>query len=98
MLNVSKLLTSSQDIELDNETEIIKVDKTGGSDLTTTPGDYVPGTGPQVERDDDMAERVLITPNTGANMNFILPISIVISAFVIIGVGVIFIKKKVLNK
>ena len=98
VLNVSKLLTSSQDIELDNETEIIKVEKTGGSDLTTTLGNYEPGAGPQVERDDDMAERVIITPNTGANLNFILPISIVISAFVIIGVGAIFIKKKVLNK
>ena len=98
MLNVSKLLTASQDIELDNETEINKVDKPGGSDLTSTPGNYVPGTGPAVERDDDMAETVLITPNTGENLNFIIPLTVVISAFVIIGVGVIFIKKKVLNK
>lgn len=109
-LNVSKLMTSSEDIELDNETEIVKVGKTGGGhlynppttesgpDVPATPGNYIPGTGPQVEYDDDMAERVIITSNTGANLNFILPISIVISAFVIIGVGVIFIKKKVLNK
>ena len=98
MLNVSKLLTASQDIELDNETEINKVDKPGGSDLTSTPGNYVPGTGPAVERDDDMAETVLITPNTGENLNFVIPLVVTISAFVIIGVGVIFIKKKVLNK
>ena len=109
-LNVSKVMTSSEDIELDNETEIVEVNKTGGGylynppttqsgpDVPATPGNYIPGTGPQVEYDDDMAERVIITSNTGANMNFILPISIVISAFVIIGVGVIFIKKKVLNK
>ena len=109
-LNVSKIMTSSEDIELDNETEIVEVNKTGGGylynppttqngpDVPATPGNYIPGTGPQVEYDDDMAERVIITSNTGANMNFILPISIVISAFVIIGVGVIFIKKKVLNK
>ena len=97
-LKVSKLLTSSQDIELDNEIEINKVSKPGGSDITTTPGDYVPGSGPKVDRDDGMAERVIITPNTGENLNFVLPITIVISAFVIIVAGVIFIKKKVLNK
>lgn len=109
-LNVSKVMTSSEDIELDNETEIVEVNKTGGGylynppttqsgpDVPATPGNYIPGTGPQVEYDDDMAERVIITSNTGENLNFILPISIVLSAFVIIGVGVIFIKKKVLNK
>ena len=98
MLNVSKLLTSSEDINLGNETEIVKVDKPGGSDLTTTPGNYVPGTGPNVERDDDMAELVIITPNTGENLNYIIPLVVIITACVIIGTGVIFIKKKVLNK
>lgn len=98
MLNVSKLLTSSEDIELDNETEIVKVNKSGGSDITSTPGNYVPGTGPAVERDDDMAEVVIVTPNTGENLNYIIPLAVTITAFVIIGVGIIFIKKKVLNK
>ena len=98
MLNVSKLLTSSDDIELGNETEIVKVDKPGGSDLTTTPGDYVPGTGPNVEGDDDVAEIVIVTPNTGENLNYIIPLVVTITAFVIIGTGIIFIKKKVLNK
>ena len=98
MLNVSKLLTASEDIELDNETEIVKVDKPGGSNLTSIPGNYVPGTGPAVEPDDDMAEVVIVTPNTGENLNYIIPIAIVATAFVIIGVGIIFIKKKVLNK
>lgn len=97
-LNVSKLLTSSEDINLQNETEIIKVDKTGGSDLTTIPGNYVPGTGPNIEGDADMAEDVIVTPNTGDNLNYIIPIAVTITAFVIIGVGIIFIKKKVLNK
>ena len=97
-LKVSKLLTSSQDIELDNEIEINKINKSGGADITTIPGDYVPGSGPKFDRDDGMAERVIITPNTGENLNFVLPITIVISAFVIIVAGVIFIKKKVLNK
>ncbi len=98
MLNVSKLLTSSEDIELENETEINKVNKTGGSDITSTPGNYIPGTGPAVERDDDMAEVVIITPNTGENLNYIIPTVVIVTAFVILGVGVIFIKKKVLNR
>ena len=98
MLNVSKLLTSSEDIELGNETELIKVDKPGGSDLTTIPGNYVPGTGPSVEGDDDMAEVVIVTPNTGENLNYMIPLVVTITACIIIGVGIIFIKKKVLNK
>ena len=98
MLNVSKLLSSSDNIELDNETEINKMDKPGGANLTFIPGNYVPGTGPAVESDDDMAETVIITPNTGENLNYIIPIVVVATAFVIIGVGIIFIKKKVLNK
>ena len=99
-LNVSKILTSSQDIELDNEVEINKMKKNGGRDIVIDiiPGNYVPGSGPKVERDDGMAETIVITPNTGANLNFVLPIMMIISAFVIVGVGVIFIKKKVLNK
>ena len=98
MLNVSKILTSSENIELGNETEIVKVNKPGGADLTSTPGNYVPSTGPAVERDDDMAEVVIITPNTGENMNYILPIAVTATAFVILGVGIVFIKKEVLNK
>ena len=98
MLDVSKLLSSSDNIELDNETEINKMDKPGGANLTFIPGNYIPGTGPAVEADDDMAETVIITPNTGENLNYIIPIVVVATAFVIIGVGIIFIKKKVLNK
>ena len=98
MLDVSKLLNASQDIELENETEIVKVNKPGGANLTFIPGNYVPGTGPAVESDDDMAEIVIITPNTGENLNYIIPLSITIMAFVIIGAGIFFIKKKVLNK
>ena len=96
MLNVSKILTTSEDISLDNETEIVEVDKTGGSDLVSTPGNYVPGTG-HTESDDDMAETVIVTPATGDNLSYILPISIGIIALLVIGVGVIVIKKKALG-
>ena len=97
-LNVSKTL-SSGDINLENEAELVREEKNGGAKiLTSIPGNYMVGTGPQVEPDDDIAPTVMITPNTGDNLNYILPIAVVVTAFVIIGVGIVFIKKKVLNK
>ena len=96
-LNVSKLLSVSQEINLDNEIEILRIERTSGGNLTFTPGNYIPGAG-KTESDDDMAEEVIVTSKTGDNLNFIVPISIVVSALVILGAGVIFIKKKILNK
>ena len=96
-LHVSKLLSNSEDIELDNETEIVKLDKTGGSKITSsTPGNYVPG-GTATESDDDRPATVIITPSTGANRAFIIPIVVAIVAVIILGVGVLFIKKKALG-
>lgn len=98
ILNVSKILTTSSDISLDNETEIIKVEKpNGGGDVPSTPGNFTPGIDPK-EPDESESETVIITPNTGANRNFIIPISVGLVALVILGTGVIFIKKKILNK
>ena len=96
MLNVSKMLTTSDDISLDNETEVVEVDKTGGSDLTTTPGNYIPGTG-HTESDDNIAETVIVTPATGRNLAYVLPITIGIVALLIISGGIIIIKKKALG-
>ena len=95
MLNVSKILTTSEDISLDNETEVVEVDKTGGSDLVSTPGNYIPGTGDK-ESDEDMAETVIVTPATGENLSYVLPITIGIIALLIVAGGVVIIKKKVL--
>lgn len=97
MLTVSKLLTTNDDISLDNETELVEVDKTGGSELISIPGNYVPGTGNQ-ESDSSMAETVIVTPATGQNLSYILPVVIGIVALVIIGIGVVIIKKKALIK
>ena len=95
-LMVSKILTSSDDISLDNETEITKLDKTGGSKPTETPGNYIPGTG-HTETDDGMAETVIVTPATGANLAFIIPVVIGVTALVILGVGIFLIKRKALG-
>ena len=94
-LNVSKTLTTTDEISYNNETETVKVDKTGGSKLEETPGNYVPEKGNQ-ESDDSMAETVIITPNTGDNRAIVLPIVIGAAMLVILGIGVVLIKKKAL--
>ncbi len=60
-----------------------------------TPGNYVPGTGPEVESDDDVKVLVITGP-TGENNNYLPYILLGISSFIILGTGIIFIKKKVL--
>lgn len=95
-LNVSKKLTTTDEISLDNETEEVIVSKTGGSILQTTPGNYIPGKG-ATEVDDSMAETSIVTPATGANLNYIIPIVVGTTALIILGAGVIIIKKKVLS-
>ena len=96
MLNVSKTLTATDEISLDNETEIVKLYKEGGSELRFMPGNYVPGAG-KTESDDDMAEAIIITPPTGNSQNYIIPIIIGVTALIILAVGVVIIKKKAIN-
>jgi len=95
-ISVSKKLSNGNDVYLDNEAEIVKVEKTGGAKIPSIPGNYIPGTG-KTELDDSMAESVSVVPSTGANLDFILPITIGVIALVTLGVGVILIKKKVLK-
>lgn len=95
MLNVSKILTTTDEISLDNETEITELNKTGGSKPPSTPGNYVPGKA-FIETDDNMAETTIVTPATGENQNYMVPIMIGTFAFVILGVGIVIIKKKIL--
>ena len=96
MLNVSKILTTSEDISLDNETEIVEVDKPGGSDIVSTPGNYIPGTG-HTESDDHMAETVIITPPTGQDISNVIMITVGIIALIVIAGGIVLIKKKALG-
>lgn len=96
MLNVSKLLSVSDEIWLNNETEITKIEKTGGSKIVSTPGNYIPGKG-NTETDDSMAETVIVTPSTGEDRAYIIYIGIGFIALTILGVGTIAIKKKAIK-
>lgn len=95
-LNVSKVLSNSDEISLDNESEITELTKDGGSKLISTPGNYIPGQEEAKESDESIAETVIVTPSTGANLEFIVPIMIGVIALVILGAGVVIIKKKTL--
>lgn len=95
-LKVSKILTTTNEISLDNETEIIELNRRYGRIIESVPGNYIPGKDKFVEPDDSMAETVSVTPATGANYNFVLPISIGIISCSILVAGIIIIKKKVI--
>ena len=96
-LKTTKVLANNEEINLNNEVEIVKISKNGGGEIISTLGNYIPGL-PNAENDAAMAEEVIITPNTGANLAFILPIAIGVMACAVLGVGTIIIKKKVLKK
>lgn len=96
-LNTSKILTTTDEIALDNETEVVELNKTGGAIPESTPGNYIPGAG-LTESDDSMAETTIVTPATGDNLNYIIPIAIGITACIILGAGVVVIKKKILSE
>ncbi len=57
------------------------------------PGNFVPGSGWQIEPDDDKSETFFMTPNTGEDLNYALPISIGVGALVILALGIIMIIK-----
>ena len=100
-LKATKVLTTinNSDIELNNETEVIELKKTGGRTLqNSTPGNYVPGSGYKVEADDDMAETFVVAPNTGDNLSFLMPVLIGVIALIVLGTGIVFIKREVLYK
>ena len=109
-LSVSKTLTTTDEISLGNETEIVKLEKPGGSEIleeddpgpgpvppkTIIPGSHIPGQSPE-ELDTDESETVIVIPSTGANLAIVIPITIAVIALVILGTGIVLIKKKVID-
>ena len=87
-LNVSKLLTTSSDLAFNNDAETVKVNKPDGSEHKGSVIKYFPS---------DNAEEVEITPSTGDDRNYVLPIVIGMISLVGLGVGVFVIKKFVIN-
>lgn len=94
--NVSKLLTSSEDNTFDNKSEIVDVTKTEGFN-TGTPVKVTWNNG-KFFFDVDNSEEIVVIPSTGENKSYVLPTVIGIIAITIVGVGVFFIKKYVVDK
>ena len=94
-LVVSRQLSSASDDSLtyENDIEIIKL--TGRPPEDSTPGNYDPTTNTPDELDDGHVP-VTITGPTGENRQYLLYGILGVSALIIIGVGIIIIKKKVL--
>jgi len=92
-----KLLSVNDETVLENNAEIIQVEKTGGSTLITTPGNYIPGVSAS-EVDDDISEIVTVIPPTGLETDYISYIILALSSLGVLVAGIILIKKLVLKK
>lgn len=87
-LTASKILTNTDEIELNNDVEITETTRNTRTGRKVTP---------KYTSLYDRGETVTITTPTGENKNYILITLVAISFFVILGTGVVFIKKKILK-
>lgn len=87
-LTASKILTNTDEIELNNDIEITEATRNKRTGRKVTP---------QYSFLYDRGETVTITTLTGENKNYILITIVAISFFVILGTGIVFIKKKILK-
>ena len=98
-LEVSRVLSNNaDDFIFDNDMEVNiltgrRTTKDGTEDEYTIPGNYIPSNG-ETGGDDDYVY-LTVTGPTGENQNYIPYIVLGISAFIILGTGIVFIKKKV---
>ena len=93
---VTKILIEAEDTKYQNQAEIVEITKPGGGKFVPTPGNYVPSK-VQKETDDATSQEVTVVPSTGGDKNYVLPISVGLVAFVVLGLGIILIKKKVID-
>lgn len=108
-MSVSKLLSNQAENVYDNGIEIIKIDGKTARTIQESqsgkqiekeykPGNYIPNAlSDELEQDDDRV-KFIITPPTGININIIIYIMTALVGLVVIVVGIVFIKKKVLTK
>lgn len=85
-LKASKILSNTDEIELNNDVEITTVTQNTEIGRKVTPSDMY-----------DRGETVTVITPTGENRNYIYIIGSIISFLIIIGTGIVFIKKKILK-
>ena len=86
-LTASKILGGNDEVDLNNEVEITKIVK--DSTRKITPFESVVKA---------KAESTTVTSPTGENRNYIIPVIISISVLIVLGAGIILIKKKIIEK
>lgn len=94
---VSKVINSEDDANFQNQAEIIQAEKGGGKPPEWTPGNYIPN-GVNQELDDSTSEETAIIPSTGLNKAYILPITVLVVSFVLLGIGIYLIIVKVMKR
>ena len=92
-LEESKLLSSNDEILLNNDVEIITTEKNGGSTIETVPGNYNPVDGGTSEEDDSRAQHIIIVPPTGLSTYYIEYTILGLSCLGILVAGIVLIKK-----
>ena len=85
-------LSPSEDVNMLNQIEIVEMKKSFGSRITCIPGNYKPF-GDAHESDDSMSEEMIVTPSTGGNKNYAIIGSVTLTALVVLGLGVYFIRR-----
>lgn len=97
-LKAYRLLANNEESYFENEAEIIKVGRNGGSIITTIPGNYIPANSDTSEEDNATSESVVILPPPGLTTDKIAWILLTVSCLGILTSGIILIKKYVLKK
>ena len=87
-LNVSKLLATSTDLSFSNDTETVKINKPNNPEHKGSVIKYFPS---------DSAEKVEITPSTGEDKNYVLPIVVGMISLIGLGTGIFVIKKFIID-
>ena len=93
----SQVVNQNDDSSYLNQAEIVEVEKENGGKPNWTPGNYIPNESDQ-ETDDAVSDEIDIVPSTGGNRNYILPITIIIVSFILLGVGIYLIITKIVKK
>ena len=95
---VSQLLSSSDNVTFQNQAEIIEITKDGGGrTVDFVPGNYAPNK-VNKEIDDTTSQELIVIPSTGLNKAYVLPIIVLVVAFVVLGIGIYLIIVKVMRK
>lgn len=95
--DASKILTSTDDISLDNKFEVTKIDKKSTGSTGENKGHTLIISSSQTLDIVDNSETAIVVPSTGANYDYTEEIILSFSTLAILGAGILIIKKRTLK-